>query len=436
MNTTGNRSLFNDSKGSTLIEIIVSVLIVGIAFVPLMIGLNTALNVNKQNEKELYAENVASNVIEVAKSYGTRGLALLAKNSSASGSSTSAPSTSGGTSGSGSSTSGSSTSGSSTSGGDISFTEKISDIFGSSATMSAHDGNTFFKINNIVSGTGKIYNATIKFDNGTTERPLDIQNDFSGYPQAGNIEQALFVTYSEDDLNWIIDQIVEGKELSVSKADLAKAADEWLQREMTLTIEKNESETDPETGNTKVKYIIKRAIKYSCKYGAGWTLNGELVFSDSSIAPNVVPSQVKEIRSYDPNASDFSTQWPKSCILTFSQLKYNGKNIDFPHGSDSITIRKEVDGELSVYALCENGDTLKKEHFYIDITGNDITEPTGSNLSVYTNLESIPTGCTVLDNFGTGQSGKKSKMKNITVKVKDEDGNEILTKTSTLIELE
>ena len=59
-----------NNKGSTLIEVIVSVLIVGIAFVPLLMGMTNALKANTRAEQILHAETVASNCVEVAKTFG------------------------------------------------------------------------------------------------------------------------------------------------------------------------------------------------------------------------------------------------------------------------------------------------------------------------------------------------------------------------------
>ena len=71
--------ILRDKRGSTLIEVIVSVLIVAIAFVPLLIGLHAALRVNGRAEVELYAENVATNLVEITKTYGTDGMKALAE---------------------------------------------------------------------------------------------------------------------------------------------------------------------------------------------------------------------------------------------------------------------------------------------------------------------------------------------------------------------
>lgn len=63
-----NRKL--DNRGSSFVEIIVSVLIIGIIFVPLLLGMNTALIVNRMSQNEQYADTVAQNCIEAVKSLG------------------------------------------------------------------------------------------------------------------------------------------------------------------------------------------------------------------------------------------------------------------------------------------------------------------------------------------------------------------------------
>lgn len=66
-----------NNRGSTLVEIIVSVLIVGIVFVPLLMGLTTALKANAKSEEILRAETVAANCVEAAKTYGVSGFAAI-----------------------------------------------------------------------------------------------------------------------------------------------------------------------------------------------------------------------------------------------------------------------------------------------------------------------------------------------------------------------
>ena len=63
-----------DNRGSTLIEIIVSVLIIGIVFVPLLMGLTSAIKTNDRAEKKLNAESAGVNCMETVKAYGKSGL--------------------------------------------------------------------------------------------------------------------------------------------------------------------------------------------------------------------------------------------------------------------------------------------------------------------------------------------------------------------------
>lgn len=62
------RGFLADNKGSTLVEIIVSVLIIAIAFVPLMSGMASALKANTAAETKLFADNVAQKCMEIVKS--------------------------------------------------------------------------------------------------------------------------------------------------------------------------------------------------------------------------------------------------------------------------------------------------------------------------------------------------------------------------------
>ena len=63
-----------NDKGSTLVEIIVSVLIIGIVFVPLLMGLTNALKTNAKAESTSFAESVAVNSLETVKTVGYEAL--------------------------------------------------------------------------------------------------------------------------------------------------------------------------------------------------------------------------------------------------------------------------------------------------------------------------------------------------------------------------
>ncbi len=80
-----------DNKGSTLIEIVVSVLIIAIVFVPLLMGMNAALKANGKAEQALNSENAAVNCMEVVKALGKKGVEALAPTQEVSATGTPAP---------------------------------------------------------------------------------------------------------------------------------------------------------------------------------------------------------------------------------------------------------------------------------------------------------------------------------------------------------
>jgi len=67
-----------NNKGSTLIEIIVSVLIIAIVFVPLLMGMSAALKANGKSEQAINSENAAVNCLEAVKAIGKKGVETLA----------------------------------------------------------------------------------------------------------------------------------------------------------------------------------------------------------------------------------------------------------------------------------------------------------------------------------------------------------------------
>jgi len=67
------KTRLND-RGSTLVEIVVSVLIIGIIFVPLLMGLSNALKANARAEMDLNAEGAGVNVLETVKALGYSGI--------------------------------------------------------------------------------------------------------------------------------------------------------------------------------------------------------------------------------------------------------------------------------------------------------------------------------------------------------------------------
>ena len=71
------KGIISDNRGSTLIEIIVSVLIIAIVFVPLLMGMSAALKANGKAEQELNSEHAAVNCMETVKALGKKGIAAM-----------------------------------------------------------------------------------------------------------------------------------------------------------------------------------------------------------------------------------------------------------------------------------------------------------------------------------------------------------------------
>lgn len=383
------RHLMKDKRGSTLIEVIVSVLIVGIAFVPLMVGLNAALRINKNTEQELYAENVASNVIEVCKTYGTKGLAKLE-----------------------------------------SFTDTnpslgIQQVFPSAVLTKNTTDSSKFTITGIKSGTNeRTYTATISFSTVSNN-----QNDFSGYPTVEGVKDAMVVSFADDNFKSVFNYFWEKAEplntnpvQSLTKDELKQNVSSWLTRELQITIE-------PVTVEDKEKIKISKKTIYTAE---NKQIDGKYTFGDSTkSAPAPFVLQEKEIGNYD--------ELPSMIIVTYKAFKgADGKELKLGSGDD-ISITKTVDGNTNVYALCENASTLNGTKATIGYRANiQCHGKSESDISAYSNL----TGSTVfagvtLDTFGLSGSSKMSKMKNVEVSIVDNYGNVMVpSKTSTIIEFD
>ncbi len=132
-----------DNRGSTLVEIIVSVLIIAIVFVPLLMGMSAALKANGKAEQALNSENAAVNCMEVVKALGKKGVEALAPTEGAAVTGTPAP-----------------------------LTPVPATAFGSSAkivrkTETDDEGNTYeyFEISDLQEGL-ETYSAKVRFSDG------------------------------------------------------------------------------------------------------------------------------------------------------------------------------------------------------------------------------------------------------------------------------
>lgn len=377
----GRNGILADRRGSTLIEVIVSVLIVGIAFVPLMVGLNAALRVNSSNEKELYAENVASNVVEITKTYGTKGLKNLADEQGAD------------------------------------STKGIAKLL-DGASMTSNGSGTVFTLQNLKAGTDKVYQAKVEFSTWN-----DKQNDFSGYPAVEGVDGSIIINFYEDKMENVLNYFwnyASGYNTELTKDELQSHLSEWLSREIVINIEEG-------TGEDAGSVIVNKVI---CYKAVNAEIDHKYVFKSPS---NAVPAP------YEAQKMDIGklAELSKSLIVTYRPLRdKKGNNYKI---NDRIKVAKGVAGELHLYAFCENGSTLRDKGYTVELKIEDTTGESSSNLFGYSNfLDTSFTciGCTKEDTFGEATAGKQSNMKNVKVTVFDKEGTELFSKTTSIIEVE
>ncbi len=390
------KELLKNKSGSTLIEVIVSVLIVGIAFVPLMVGLNASLTNNRMNENKLYAEAVADNVIEVCKTYGANGLQSL---SAASGNITAIFS-------------------------DWNLTDK---------TAAEDPTKQKFEITGIDEGTREDYKAVIVFDPGAYN---DFQNDYTNYRKIGNLDKAANVVFVDDSLNKIMNTFYTnytnhgGSTSALSVKDFTDSCAAWLNREMIITVKENDEDAS--------KCDVYKQIKYTA-YPVG-----------DNITIKTVTIPQGDLGSYTTEAKKIATYdaIPENVVVIYSPLKNikGGKSeVILPVYQDIIKFDKQKEGgKINFYCLCErNGavDFTAESAGLGVILSSDSTERDADGnyvISAYANVTTTVVGSVIeLPSFGSGDDTSANNiMKDVTVYVYDNMNNEVMKKTSTVVEFQ
>ncbi len=401
--------MMKDKRGSTLIEVIISVMIVGIVFIPLLMGLNTAMRVNAKNEKELYAENVAENVIELCKTYGENGLEEIYTK------------------------------------GDT----EIQKIFSNAEIKKVPGG---YKIKNIEAGTGKTFTAEISFK--TVNGP---QNDFSGIPVIGNISDADIESFPVENLDSVVDWFYQQSEIGkeyggaenvASKQELIENIDKWLCRENIVLVNKK-----TETSGTTTSEVIQisRQVKYfvSTVTPNPQIGNGKTCFANNSMYtmnPKLEELDVVNIPgeagTVQQNNGPRYDEIPSSIVVRYRAFTVNGENKKL--NSDQLTIKLEngAAGNFDVFAFCENGTSLYNKGFTLNMK---YSGPTGMTVSAYSNLldHTYPEGfselkTTLESTTDTDEMGKYTNfnklIRTVDLTITDITGNTVLTKTSTIID--
>jgi hypothetical protein len=271
-----------------LIEVIVSVLVIGIAFVPLMAGLNAALKTNKKTENELYAESVASNVVEICKTYGEYGFENTLTNAKINSLLTGA-------------------------GAGIEISPIATDKLGIGFDAG-------FLISGISSGTEKSYKAKVEFSSIS-----GAQNDFSGHKPLSGFLNAVILSvpaYQEEIVSHYSD-ITDRDE--TAKADLWTNASSWLRRDITVNINPVPEDTSKYTISIDVKYSISDETFFRVKSG-------------TSANAKILEKEIIDNKKY---------ALPLNPIVLSYRVPFSGSV-----SSDNLVINKTVSGNLKFNLLC------------------------------------------------------------------------------------
>lgn len=419
--TKGRRLFFltGNNRGNTLIEVIVCVLIIGIAFVPLMVGLNTSLRINKDTENKLYAENVASNIVEICKTYGVQGLSdLKTKNGD-------------------------------TVNGIKAF------LAGDNVEVHQVGEDPEFYIEKISSGAeNKVYYANVVFDDTNYASG---QNDFSAYQSISGLSDAVVLGFGQDYVETVINRMTPYLKSELNAADLQSSAETWLKRRIIVEVKEV-------TVEEKTRYAVEGRIEYVTEDSS--------LFKDSDVTSIIYQSQPYESITVVKTGGSTTTPIgsapevdsykvvPKSVVVTYSQLKDMAANKYLNLGRsttrpyDLIVDMKVNGGSTNVYALCTDTASLNLSAYQLLANGEGYCGSSPDyTIGVYSNLNPIAdpnddsqvaamalrySNCKLLKQFGDGSTGKQSKLKDVTITIREDDasGREIVTKTSTVIELE
>lgn len=370
-----------DNRGSTLIEVIVSVLVIAIAFVPLMAGLNAALRTNKKTENELYAESVATNVVEICKTYGETGLNTITStklNSLLTGASA----------------------------GGVSISTIASDKLDSGVEAG-------FLIKGITSGTEKEYKAKVEITSISGE-----QNDFSGYKPLSGFKNAIIVSIPdyETQVKPFFESITARNSDSISALWTNLS---WLQRDIVLNINQVPDDAGKYTVTVKVTFSICDEGTFQLKSG---TTSKTLTITIDDGKKYAVPLNPIVLSYRVP----FGGSIGQDNLLINKTVSGDIKvNLLCANKNSYYTLATSASGEVI------KTDATSGDNYQIDICVDDITS--ASWLTSHTN-------CDGLFEFGADSTGQ-SMMKDIKVSVYDSlndpfSGDPAVVKTSTFIEYE
>ena len=440
--------LLRDKRGSTLIELVVSVLIVGIAFVPLMISLNTAMKANRQSEAELYAEAVASNCIEAGKAYGIAKLKAIDTVGGAGGEAVPV-----------------SISGHYTDSLNNAYPiEAVSTgaklarfIDGANIQVEGDDSSRKYEeaylVTNISEGT-KDYYAEILFDKSAYDG-AGKQNDPDKYKSIAAINNALTVNLAGDaDDTYLTSFAQTATDASPSGTSYTKEdAKDWIKRKESVVEISEITDTSDENYG---KYCVRTKTVYKAYALDG----GESRFG--SVATETDGSDEVYVLGDEYDLVGYYTGYPDSLILYYSTLD-DPKDATVNSSAakvESIKIIKTTVHELNVYCICKGADinaatdVTNAEHsyymddkMYVDVVNVTEKAADDTNVKIFNVLTNEKLGTSdaygALDSMISSSSGEGyGKIYDIIIQVydvnkdTDDEGNHkpIITKRSTIVE--
>lgn len=300
-----------NDKGSTLVEIIVSVLIIGIVFVPLLFGMTSALKANEKAEQDSFAEIVAVNSLETVKTMGYE--AIKAKFA----------------------------------GGSTSVS--ASDFTSNSGATLTKVSDTEFRVSGMAEGD-ETFTAKITFEDlfrGSTDienNPKQNEVTYNHFTEISEGKTCLIrCLKSEDDSK--LEALMSQSSLIPSLESARKLV---TVKETVFTLGRY-SDAGDENGENKGRYYVKRDTKYKVQKSS----NGIQLFDPAfeglwpidgcfSSAPELLPSD--------------AFGGPDTYIICYSSLKDANKLNELnTTNKENIVIKKEVPGDIKVFIFITDG---------------------------------------------------------------------------------
>jgi len=420
-----------DNKGSTLVEIIVSVLIIGIVFVPLLMGLTNAIKTNTRAEKNLNAESAAVNCMETVKAMGKSGMEALVP----------------------------------TIGSEVNFT-----AFSSTARLKRDSANVY-TISGINEGANTYY-AQVSFSEEEYKNPTPTGPDpvtTTPEPKQNDILYTEFTSITGDGTRpekITIPQAIDTGKLEVLRAqsgieagtvaipDTTDMRSLVKTKQTVIVVDKYPATHDEYPG----KYYIQVYVNYILD---NTNDSGQYYFEpDADEYKYSSPPSSPQICQSDAAGG------PNTLLIFYAALKdlsscagsANAVTINNGGQKEMIVFRKLIDNEIKLYTFVSNVDVTNSANYsaskmYFNVQNDSSTKNASGDVQIYCSLP-VESAATLtskeIEILGTNYSTTSNnafstiteiteeregkKMYDVTVDVKDTNDVLSATKTSTIIE--